>query len=94
VKTTVEPPDDLMRDLKIKAAREDRKLKDVMAELLRQSLYVESKPQKPLNRLTFPLVESTHVESTHAAAPGMTLTPDELDALLLEEEVRWAIGKE
>jgi hypothetical protein len=89
VKTTVELPDDLMRDLKIKAAREDRKLKDVMAELLRQSLYVESKPQKPLNRLTFPLFESTH-----AAAPGMTLTPDELDALLLEEEVRWAIGKE
>ena len=89
MKGDIELPDDLLRDLKVKAAREDRKLKDLVTDLLRQSLYVESKPGKPSKRLTFPLFESTH-----AATPGMTLTPDELDALLLEEEVRWAMGKE
>jgi len=38
MKTTVELPDDLMTAVKIKAAQENRKLKDIIAELLRQSL--------------------------------------------------------
>jgi plasmid stability protein len=36
--TTLESPDELMREIKIRAAREDRKPKDLVAELLRAGL--------------------------------------------------------
>ncbi|MGE0057227.1 MAG: antitoxin, partial [Dehalococcoidia bacterium] len=38
MKTTLELPDDLMREIKVRAAREDRKLKDLVTELLRKGL--------------------------------------------------------
>ena len=38
MKTTLDLPDDLMTELKVRAARESRKLKDVMAEVLRRGL--------------------------------------------------------
>jgi hypothetical protein len=36
MKTTLDLPDDVMRRVKIRAASEDRKLKDVIAELLQK----------------------------------------------------------
>jgi len=48
MKTTVELPDGLMRRVKILAARQDRKLKEVMAEAIRQGLDAES--LKPKSR--------------------------------------------
>jgi plasmid stability protein len=38
MKTTLELPDHLMREVKIRAAREGRKLKELVAELLRRGL--------------------------------------------------------
>lgn len=38
MKTTIDLPPDLVRAMKIKAARENRKLKDVVADLLRSGL--------------------------------------------------------
>lgn len=38
MKTTLEIPDELMRAVKIRAAANDRKLKDVVAELIRRGL--------------------------------------------------------
>ncbi len=38
MRTTLDLPDDLMRELKIRAAGEGRRLKDVVAEVLRQGL--------------------------------------------------------
>lgn len=38
MKTTLELPDELMRSLKIRAARSDRRLKDVVTELLQRGL--------------------------------------------------------
>lgn len=38
MKTSLEIPDELVRELKIHAAREGRKLKDVVADSLRQTL--------------------------------------------------------
>jgi hypothetical protein len=34
MKTTLELPDDLMRDIKVRAAQENRELKDLIADLL------------------------------------------------------------
>jgi len=38
MKTTVELPDELMRSVKIQAAQENRKLKDVLAEVIARGL--------------------------------------------------------
>ena len=38
MKTTLDIPDDLMRDVKIRAVHEHKKLKDTIAELIRKGL--------------------------------------------------------
>jgi plasmid stability protein len=89
MKTTLDLPDELMREIKVRAAREDRKLKDLVTELLRQGLAaLEEGPEarKP-HRVKLPLIQSSH-----NATPEEQLTPEEVDAILLEEEVRWALG--
>lgn len=45
MKTTLELPDELMRAVKVRAAATDRKLKDVVAELIRRGL--EGPPDQP-----------------------------------------------
>ncbi len=47
MKTTLDLPDELMRAMKIRAATQGRKLKDVMADAIRASLATES-PAKTL----------------------------------------------
>jgi plasmid stability protein len=51
MKTTLDLPDDLMRKMKIRAATQGRKLKDVMADAIRDSLAVES-PARILKVIT------------------------------------------
>lgn len=60
MKTTLELPDDLMRRLKVHAAQNDRRLKDVVTELLQRGLAAqdataeEADPARALRaRLTF-----------------------------------------
>ena len=87
MKTTLDLPDDLMREIKVRAAREDRKLKDLVADLLRRGLREESrKPDRIRNRVKFPLIEGGH-----PAKPGDELTADRVAEILLEEETRWAL---
>ena len=84
MKTTLELPDDLMRAVKIRAAEENRKLKDIMADLLRRGL--AQKPGAPAvsrRRLKLPLVECAH-----EAGPGEEMTPERVAEVLLEEEAR------
>jgi len=45
MKTTLELPDALMRQVKVRAAKTDRKLKDVVAELIKRGL--AAAPDKP-----------------------------------------------
>lgn len=45
MKTTLDLPDELMREIKIRAAIQGRKLKDVVAESIRRGLFPESKSQ-------------------------------------------------
>jgi plasmid stability protein len=43
MKTTLDLPDDLMREVKVRAAREDRKLKDLIPDLLKKGLEQNTK---------------------------------------------------
>lgn len=81
MKTTVELPDELMRAVRIRAATEGRKLKDVMAELVRHGL--EQAPSGPgeRRRVTVPLVMCAH-----PAAPAEEMTPDRVAEILGQQE--------
>lgn len=47
MKTTLDLPDDLMTAVKVRAARENRKLKDIISEALRRDLGLdESQPRR------------------------------------------------
>ena len=47
MKTTLELPDRLMRKVKIRAAQTDRKLKDVVAELITRGMEEPDPPARP-----------------------------------------------
>jgi plasmid stability protein len=82
MKTTVELPDDLMRAVKIRAVEEDRKLKDMIADLLRRGLAQETGPSPAVrHRVSLPLVYCAD-----AARPEEEMTPERVAEVLLEEE--------
>ena len=82
MKTTLDLPDDLMRDIKIRAVKENRKLKDAIADLLRRGISQKTVVPTPLrNRVKLPLVQCAH-----EARPGEEMTPERVAQLLLEEE--------
>ena len=88
MKTTLDLPDDLMRTIKHRAVSEDRKLKDLVAELLRRGLASEAVGgSKVRRRVQLPLIKGGH-----PAAPGTEMTPERIAQVLLDQEVAWALG--
>lgn len=81
MKTTLSLPDDLMREVKIRAVRENHKLKDMVADLLRRGLSQRRSEWKVRRRVALPIVECVH-----KAGPGEEMTPERLAAILLEQE--------
>jgi plasmid stability protein len=82
MKTTLDLPDDLMRAVKIRAVEQNRKLKDMIADLLRCGLAGE--PGVPVTlrkQVQLPLVQCAH-----EARPGGELTPARVAEILLEQE--------
>jgi hypothetical protein len=85
VKTTLDLPDDVVRAVKIRAVQENRKLKDMIADLLRRGLAQESLlPTEVRRRVKLPLVECAH-----EALPGEEMTPERAADVLLDEEGGW-----
>lgn len=82
MKTTLELPDELMRTVKVRAAREDRKLKDMMALLLRRGL---TDPQKSDERVTR-RVDLPLVRCAHPALPEEEMTPERAAEVLAESD--------
>ncbi|HET9211940.1 MAG TPA: antitoxin [Thermoanaerobaculia bacterium] len=84
MKTTLDLPDDLVRAVKIRAVEENRKLKDVIADLLRRGLAQRrGAPAAARKRLKLPLIECAH-----EARPDEEMTPERVAEVLLEEEAR------
>lgn len=84
MKTTLDLPDELMRRIKVKAAQEDRKLKDLVAELLQDGLARSERPRKdPGDRVQLPLIRGGH-----PAAPGEEMTPDRVATLLMGLDIQ------
>lgn len=81
MKTTLDLPDDLLRDIKIRAVRDNRKLKDAVADLLRRGLAREPVASNRIRRVRLPLVQCAH-----RADPGAEITPRRAAAILLADE--------
>ena len=73
MKTTLELPDDLLREVKIRAAQQNRRMKDVIAEALRSSLAAPaaapSVPLSPVAALRQRLV--SHADGSISNPGGM-----------------------
>jgi len=82
MKTTLDLPDDLMREVKIRAVNENRKLKDAIADLLRRGLSQGTQDRPAVReRVQLPLVRCAH-----EARPEEEMTPDRVAEVLLAEE--------
>src|SRR5690625_781173 len=87
-KTTLELPDDLVRELKLRAVTENRRIKDVATDALRKGLVEgEHETRDVRRRVEFPLVRTVR-----KANPGEDLTPEGIVDILLDQEVEWARG--
>ena len=81
MKTTLDLPDDLMREVKIRAVKENRKLKDAIADLLKRGLAREPIVPAKRRRVRLPLVRCAH-----EARRGEEMTPQRVAEILLGEE--------
>ncbi len=84
MKTTLDLPDDLVRTVKIRAAQENRRLKDTVADLLRRGLAESPGPERSeRRRVRLPLVTCAH-----PARPAEEMTPGRVAAVLAEADAR------
>jgi len=88
MKTTLDLPDDLMRGMKIRAATQGRKLKEVIADAIRDSL--ASKPETSIeappliisrNANGFPYIKAV------SGAKKPAVTEDEIQRLIEESQL-------
>lgn len=89
VKATFDLPDELVRDVKLRAVHENRSLKEVVADLLRRGLTVESPPTGEIRRrVSLPLVDCAH-----PAHEDDEMTPDRVASVLLDQEVDGSVTR-
>ncbi len=80
MKTTIDLPEELVREMKIRAAREGRKLRDVAEEVFRRGLAAGSSTPVERRRIPLPLVPAP------AGARPFTLSGERLLELEGEAE--------
>lgn len=88
MKTTLDLPDELMRSVKVRAAQEGRKLKDVVAELLQRGLEKDKSPEPRVRRVKLPLFHATR-----RPKPEEEMTPERIAQILIDEEASWAVPR-
>ena len=89
MKTTLDLPDALVKQVKLRALRDGQKLKDAVADLLRKGLAVDvtsaAAPVVARDKQTgLPLIECKQ-----AASPRDELTPERVADILLAQEAGW-----
>lgn len=81
MKTTIDLPGDLVREIKLRAVHEGGKLKDTVADLLRKGLReCTAKGGAKPSRVKLPLVQCRR---------AAVLTPEQVAAALLKQETEW-----
>ena len=92
MKTTLDLPDALVKQVKLRAVREGRKLKDAVADLLRKGLAAATKEGSNTKAAVVGRDRETGlplIECKHTASPTEELTPERAADILLAQEVDW-----
>ncbi len=93
MKTTLDLPDALVKQVKLRALHDGRKLKDAVADLLRKGLAADEEADAPApviskdKKTGLPLIECKHAASKQEA-----LTPQRVADILLAQEAGWHHG--
>lgn len=82
MKITLDLPNELVREMKLRAANEGRKIRDVATEIFREGLSMPPKQSNAArNRVTRPLIVCRKI--------SRETTPEFLADILLNQEVAW-----
>lgn len=85
MKTTLDLPEELVREMKIRAAREGRKLREVATEIFQRGLSApEPKAASKGKRVKLPLFHGKKPMN-----PADEMTPEKIDGILLNQEIEW-----
>lgn len=86
MKTTLDLPEELVRKMKLRAAQEGKKLKEVATEVVRLGLAVQPAAGGAATgrRVKLPLIVCER------AAPDGELTPDRIASVLAGQEAEWS----
>src|ERR1700688_1859909 len=93
MKTTLDLPDALVKQVKLRALHEGRKLKDAVADLLRKGLGADAPPADE-----GPVIAKDKktglrlILCKKAAAPHDEITPERAADIFLAQEVEWHHG--
>ncbi len=83
MKMTLDLPADLVREMKLRAAHEGQKLRDVATEIFRRGLSQPSPPSEvPRHRVKLPLIDCEKATTE--------LSSDQVAEVLLKQEVEWS----
>jgi hypothetical protein len=92
MKTTLDLPAPLVKQVKLHALREGRKLKDAVADLLRKGLE-SARNQKTAVRAPEPTTDKQTglpvIRCKKAAGPQEEMTPERVAEILLTQETEW-----
>lgn len=83
MKSTLDLPGDLVREIKLRAVHDGRKLKDTVADLLRLGLTARHPRITRASRVKLPLVQCRR---------AAVLPPEQVADVLLKQETSWHHG--
>ena len=92
MKTTLDLHDDLVKEVELRAIYQRRKLKDVVADLLREGLTASTRPPLETEQAritTDPETGLPLIKCRHPAMDADALTPQRIAEVLMEQEVMW-----
>jgi len=92
VKTTIDLPDALVKQIKLRALYDGQKLKDAVADLLRKGLAAPSEPPVDDDSPGYTIDPQTRlpiIHTRHRAHPSEELTADRIAEILIQQEADW-----
>jgi plasmid stability protein len=85
MKTTLDLPQELIREMKLIAAAEGRKLRDVATEIFRRGLMQPSQTDATIrHRVKLPIIKCAK-----PVPPMKQMTEDQVADVLLKQEMEW-----
>lgn len=91
MKATFELPEALLREIKLRAVRDGKKLKELVEDLLRKGLSASLAPgeQRKSRIGKDPRTGLPIILGGKRAKAGDEITPDRIKEILLQQEVEW-----